>query len=68
MRHPFRAGAAVVVLAAALAACGSSAEGRGGADRARPAAPRGPHAGPAAGPRPPPPARPPAPRPRVPPP
>ncbi|MFG2218649.1 hypothetical protein ACGFN1_28060 [Streptomyces sp. NPDC048685] len=50
MRHPFRAGAAVVVLTAALAACGSSAEGRGGADGAGPAAARAPLAVPSAGP------------------
>ncbi|MFF1346841.1 hypothetical protein ACFVZJ_12745, partial [Streptomyces sp. NPDC058322] len=47
MRHPFRAGAAVVVLTAALAACGSSAEGRDGAG---PAAARAPLAAPSAGP------------------
>ncbi|MCT2546208.1 hypothetical protein, partial [Streptomyces atratus] len=45
MRHPFRAGAAVVVLTAALAACGSSAEERGGAG---PAAARAPIAAPSA--------------------
>ncbi|MFG3531292.1 hypothetical protein ACGF8B_31820 [Streptomyces sp. NPDC047917] len=50
MRHPFRAGAAVVVLTAALAACGSSADGRDGAGSAGPAATRVPVAAPSAGP------------------
>ncbi|MFB7914524.1 hypothetical protein [Streptomyces sp. NPDC056061] len=35
MTHPFRAGAAAVVLAAALAACGSSSDGRTTADEPR---------------------------------
>jgi hypothetical protein len=50
MRHPFRAGAAVVVLTAALAACGSSAEGHNGASGAGPAATRAPLVAPSAGP------------------
>ncbi|MEV6162693.1 hypothetical protein AB0L71_12350 [Streptomyces sp. NPDC052052] len=50
MSHPFRAGAAVVVLAAALAACGSSAEENGAAGDGRPTASRTPLTTPSAGP------------------
>ncbi|MFJ8849023.1 hypothetical protein [Streptomyces sp. NPDC102437] len=50
MRHPFRAGAAVVVLTAALAACGSSSEGRDGASGAGTTATHAPLAAPTAGP------------------
>ncbi|WP_405709086.1 MULTISPECIES: hypothetical protein [unclassified Streptomyces] len=50
MRYPFRAGAAVVVLTAALAACGSSSEGHNGASGAAPAATHAPLAAPTAGP------------------
>lgn len=51
MKHPFLAGAAVVVLTAALAACGSSAEGNGpeAAGAKSPAASGPPVAGPSAG-------------------
>ncbi|MEE1735823.1 hypothetical protein PUR49_04750 [Streptomyces sp. BE147] len=49
MRHPFLAGAAVVVMTAALAACGSSADGNGPeAAGARSPAASGPVAGPSA--------------------
>ncbi|WP_326763986.1 hypothetical protein OG978_04875 [Streptomyces sp. NBC_01591] len=50
MRYPFRAGAVVVALTAALAACGSSAEGHKGASGAGPSATRAPLAAPSAGP------------------
>ncbi|MEU0633423.1 hypothetical protein [Streptomyces sp. NPDC005989] len=50
MRHPFRAGAAVVVLTAALAACGSSSEGRDEASGAGTTATHAPLAAPTAGP------------------
>ncbi|MGW8887012.1 hypothetical protein [Streptomyces sp. NPDC055749] len=52
MKHPFLAGAAVVVLTAALAACGSSAEGNGpkAAGATGPAASGPAVAGPSAGP------------------
>ncbi|MEU9619487.1 MULTISPECIES: hypothetical protein [unclassified Streptomyces] len=50
MRNPFRAGAAVVVLTAALAACGSSSDGHRGASSAGPSATRAPAAAPPAGP------------------
>lgn len=49
MRYPFLAGAAVVVMTAALAACGSSSDGDGDTERsagAGPAASSGPEAGP----------------------
>ncbi|MFF3785310.1 hypothetical protein [Streptomyces sp. NPDC001933] len=49
MRHPFRAGAAVVVLTAALAACGSSSGGRDGASGAGTTATHAPLAAPTAG-------------------
>ncbi|WP_328890633.1 hypothetical protein [Streptomyces sp. NBC_00316] len=51
MRYPFLAGAAVVVLTAALAACGSSSDGdQPEAGSAKPSATGAPVAGPAAGP------------------
>ncbi|MFB6711164.1 MULTISPECIES: hypothetical protein [unclassified Streptomyces] len=50
MRYPFRAGAAVVVLTAALAACGSSSEGHEGANDAGPPSGRTPVAASSAGP------------------
>ncbi|MEU6017068.1 hypothetical protein ABZ826_24345 [Streptomyces sp. NPDC047515] len=50
MRHPFRAGAAVVVLTAALAACGSSSEGHEEANGAGPLSGRTPVTAPSAGP------------------
>ncbi|MFF3956122.1 hypothetical protein ACFYY1_23285 [Streptomyces sp. NPDC001890] len=50
MRHPFRAGAAAVVLTAALAACGSSSERRAGASGAGPAVTRTPLAAASVGP------------------
>ncbi|MFI5772772.1 hypothetical protein ACIA74_30510 [Streptomyces sp. NPDC051658] len=50
MRHPFRVGAAVVALTAALAACGSSSEGDKGASGAGPPAVRAPLTAPSAGP------------------
>ncbi|WP_406739684.1 hypothetical protein [Streptomyces atratus] len=50
MRHPFRAGAAVVALTAALAACGSPSGGDKGASGAGPSAVRAPLTAPSAGP------------------
>ncbi|MET9661398.1 hypothetical protein [Streptomyces sp. NPDC006510] len=50
MRYPFRAGAAVVALTAALAACGSSSEEHNAASGAGPSAARTPLAAPSAGP------------------
>ncbi|MFI8885838.1 hypothetical protein [Streptomyces sp. NPDC053813] len=50
MRFPFRAGAAVVALTAALAACGSSPDGHRGASGSGPSAARVPLTAPSAGP------------------
>ncbi|MFG2629567.1 hypothetical protein [Streptomyces sp. NPDC048473] len=50
MRYPFPAGAAVVVLTAALAACGSSSGGHKAASGEGPSATRAPVAAPSAGP------------------
>ncbi|MFD4860498.1 hypothetical protein [Streptomyces atratus] len=50
MRYPFPAGAAVVVLTAALAACGSSSDGHKAASDGRPSATRTPVTAPSAGP------------------
>ncbi|MER5848229.1 hypothetical protein ABT126_14565 [Streptomyces sp. NPDC002012] len=50
MRYPFPAGAAVIVLTAALAACGSSSDGHEAASDERPSATRTPVTAPSAGP------------------
>ncbi|MFF2409405.1 hypothetical protein [Streptomyces sp. NPDC058092] len=50
MRYPFRAGVAVVVLTAALAACGSSSDGHRDAGGAGPSATQPPAASPSNGP------------------